>query len=84
MNQSIRAAVGAPKPYSRHPAPTISIKDRLTLRLPDAVLYSGLGRSSLYKLLSSGRLRSVKVGSRRLILRESLDALMDHLGREGL
>jgi excisionase family DNA binding protein len=76
MDQSVRAVDGAPKSYSRHPAPTISVKDRLTLRLPDAVLYSGLGRSTLYNLISSGRLQSVKIGSRRLILRESLDALM--------
>jgi excisionase family DNA binding protein len=49
----------------------------------DACLYSGLGRSSIYELISAGRLRSVKIGSRRLILREDLDALMKS-GRQGL
>jgi excisionase family DNA binding protein len=36
----------------------------------------GLSRTTLYKLMAEGRLKSVLVGRRRLILRESLDALV--------
>jgi excisionase family DNA binding protein len=37
----------------------------------------GLSRTTLYKLLAEGRLKSVLIGRRRLILRDSLDALLD-------
>jgi excisionase family DNA binding protein len=41
-----------------------------------AVQVSGLSRSTLYKLLTAGSLRAVKVGGRRLILREDLQTLL--------
>jgi hypothetical protein len=54
------------------------------LRIPAAVKYSGLSRSTLYELLSEGRLRSISVKSRkgalrgvRLIDRESIDLFME-------
>jgi excisionase family DNA binding protein len=37
---------------------------------------SGLSRSTLYKLLGENKLRAVKIGGRRLILRESLETLL--------
>lgn len=45
-------------------------------RLPDAVAYSGLGKSFLYECIRRGQLASVKVAGRRLILREDLEALI--------
>jgi excisionase family DNA binding protein len=36
----------------------------------------GLGRSSLYDLLETGRIRSVKVGSRRLVPTAALDEFL--------
>jgi hypothetical protein len=48
----------------------------LAYRLNDAAAISGLGRSSLYKLMNSGQLRSVLVAGRRLI---PADALRDLL-----
>jgi excisionase family DNA binding protein len=50
--------------------------ERLALRINDAVQVSGLSRSTLYKLLTAGSLRAVKVGGRRLILREDLQTLL--------
>ena len=38
-----------------------------------------IGRTSIYELMKSGRLRSVKVGSRRLIPRASLEAFVNEL-----
>jgi hypothetical protein len=45
-------------------------------RLPDAVAYSGLGKSFLYDCIRRGQLVSVKVAGRRLILRADLEALI--------
>ena len=45
-------------------------------RVDAAAQAYGLSRTTLYKLLSEGRLRSVLVGRRRLILRDSLDELL--------
>jgi excisionase family DNA binding protein len=50
--------------------------EKLALRINDAVAISGLSRSTLYKLHADGKLRAVKVGGRRLILRADLEALL--------
>lgn len=55
---------------------TIKPEDKLALRIKEAAAVSGLSRSTIYKLLSANKLRAVKVGGRRLILRESLLALL--------
>jgi len=36
----------------------------------------GIGRTKLYSLMKEGKLRTVKVGGRRLIPAESLEALL--------
>lgn len=56
--------------------PEISTREKITLRINEAAAVSGLSRSTLYQLLKAGKLRAVKVGGRRLILRESLEALL--------
>jgi hypothetical protein len=48
----------------------------LAYRISDATKVSGLGRSSIYKLIGEGKLRSVLVAGRRLI---PADALRDLL-----
>jgi excisionase family DNA binding protein len=50
--------------------------ERLALRINDAALMAGLGRSTIYSLINDGKLRSTKVGGRRLVLRESLQELL--------
>lgn len=50
--------------------------DKFALRINEAASLSGLSRSTLYKLLSNQKLRAVKIGGRRLILREDLQALL--------
>lgn len=37
------------------------------LRIEDACARLGIGRSKLYELLATGKIRSVKVGARRLV-----------------
>jgi excisionase family DNA binding protein len=51
-------------------------EEKFALRVNEAVAVSGLSRSTLYKLLGTEKLRAVKVGGRRLILREDLQALL--------
>jgi excisionase family DNA binding protein len=52
-------------------------EEKLAFRVNEAVAVSGLSRSTLYELLKDGKLRAVKIGGRRLILRESLQALLE-------
>jgi excisionase family DNA binding protein len=52
------------------------IENKLALRVRDASVAVGLSRSTLCKLMATGKLRSTKVGGRRLILRADLEALL--------
>jgi excisionase family DNA binding protein len=52
------------------------IENKLALRVRDASVAVGLSRSTLCKLMATGKLRSTKVGGRRLILRGDLEALL--------
>ena len=45
----------------------------------DAVAYSGFSRSRLYRLMQSEELPSLRVGGRRMIRRDALDAFFDRL-----
>lgn len=56
--------------------PNIPTQEKITLRINETVAVSGLSRSTIYELLKAGKLRAVKVGGRRLILRESLQTLL--------
>ena len=47
-----------------------------TLRVKEAVVFSGVCKTKLYELIGDGTLQTVKVGRARLILRSSLDALL--------
>jgi predicted DNA-binding transcriptional regulator AlpA len=55
----------------------ISLVDKLALRINEAVAVSGLSRSTLYKLMSGEKLRTVKVGGCRLILCQDLRTLLE-------
>jgi excisionase family DNA binding protein len=47
------------------------------LRYPEAERYSGLGRSTLIKLISSGEIKAARVGKSLRINRRSLHAYME-------
>jgi excisionase family DNA binding protein len=49
---------------------------KLAYRIDEACRASGLSRSTLYKLLQSGELTSIKVAGRRLIRAQDLTALL--------
>jgi excisionase family DNA binding protein len=48
----------------------------ITVTIPNAREISGLGNSTIWKLISEGRLDTVSVGRRRLILYDSLEKLL--------
>jgi excisionase family DNA binding protein len=43
------------------------------LKVPAAVAYSGINRTVLYELISSGKIKSHLIGASRVIDRESID-----------
>ncbi len=47
---------------------------RLLNPVPDACYQLGVGRSTLYKLISDGKIKAVKVGNRTLIPQGELNA----------
>lgn len=46
------------------------------LKIPAAVAYSGISRSTLYELMNAGQIKSHRIGAARVIDRESLDAFI--------
>ncbi|MEW2385752.1 helix-turn-helix domain-containing protein [Micromonospora sp. NPDC047707] len=52
------------------------------LRVEEAARALGIGRSLVYDLIRSGRLRSFKVGSRRLIPAAAIDETIATLTKE--
>lgn len=69
MNETALASTPAPKyaPAAAEP---------LSYSVKGAMMASGLGRSTIFSLLASGKLARVKVGKRTLIPRRSLEALL--------
>ena len=53
--------------------------DKLAYRIPEAVEATGLGRTTLYRLIKEGRLEAVKVGSSTLITRRALEDYLERL-----
>jgi excisionase family DNA binding protein len=53
--------------------------EKLLFRPKEAAQMLGIGRATLYDLMRSGRLRSVKDGSMRFITRDALNAYVRQL-----
>lgn len=51
--------------------------DTLMSSIPTAIRRTGLSRSTLYRLMDSGELPYIKVGTRRLIAEDALVGLVD-------
>lgn len=49
--------------------------DREAVSIVEATRLTGLSRSTIYELLREGRLKSIKIGRRRLITRRSCSDL---------
>jgi excisionase family DNA binding protein len=62
--------------------PEIPLAERKTFSLGEAAGLTGLCVSTLYNLMGNGRLQTIKVGGRRLVTREALDALLGVSGAD--
>jgi len=51
--------------------------EKRALRINEAVALYGISRSTIYKIMAAGKLRTVKIGGRRLIPRDVLEALLN-------
>lgn len=49
----------------------------IAMRVPEACRYLGIGRSTLYVLISQGEIEFIKLGSSTLVLTESLRGLIE-------
>ena len=63
----------------------IPFSQRLTCTIAQACEVTGLGRTKAYELIGNGQIRTTTIGRRRLVLVQSLLALMEgessHAGR---
>jgi excisionase family DNA binding protein len=50
--------------------------ERVSLGINDCAAYVGTGKSTIYNWIAAGKIKSQKIGGRRLVLRESLDDLL--------
>jgi excisionase family DNA binding protein len=53
-----------------------STRDKLTFQMKEAAVACGISKAQLYEEIRDGRLKSVKVAGRRLILRDDLEAFL--------
>jgi excisionase family DNA binding protein len=51
------------------------------LSIANAAKYAGISRATIYNLMTTGRLPSIKLGKRRLIRVADLDAMLDQAGK---
>jgi excisionase family DNA binding protein len=74
-NRGEQSQFTASLPNTEEPK-TIPFAQRLTCTISEACEVTGLGRTTLYELIGTGRLRTTTVGRRRLVVIESLLALL--------
>ncbi len=51
----------------------------ITVKIAIAVRMTGIGRSKLYELIKSGKVETVKIGSSRLVIVDSLRQFIENL-----
>lgn len=54
---------------------------RLLHPIPDAAVVLGIGRSTLYELISAGQIKTVKIGRRTLIAQDELERYVRELAQ---
>jgi excisionase family DNA binding protein len=80
FNSGLTPILGLPATFEvamgHHFYPKIRPQDKLALRVNEASVVAGISRSTIYALMAAGKLRTTKVGGRRLIPYESLQKLL--------
>lgn len=64
--------------------PTLSVKPperepALLLKVEDAARLLGVGRTTLFELIGQGRIQTVRVGRRRLVVRAGLERFVEEI-----
>jgi excisionase family DNA binding protein len=54
--------------------------DKRCLSVDETATAVGLGRTKIYELINEGKLKSVKVGRRRLVPAAAVDEFLENLG----
>ncbi|PNE11947.1 MAG: hypothetical protein CR217_06075 [Beijerinckiaceae bacterium] len=54
----------------------LPVEERAAFTVGDAVRYSSISKTTLYRLMDRGIIQFAQFGQRRLILRQSLDQLL--------
>lgn len=55
------------------------MQEKYLCSIREATSLIGMGRTSIYSLLNAGTLKSVKIGSRRLVRIDSIAAFIDEI-----
>lgn len=79
-SEGSRIETGAPRPAQVEPAPL----PKLAYRVEEAAELISLGRTKVVALVSTGELPSIKVGGRRLIPRQDLQAFINRLREDAM
>jgi excisionase family DNA binding protein len=58
-----------------------TVPEKLAYRMGEAALAVGVSTDTLYRLVKRGELTTIKVGTRTLILREVLEAMLERAGK---
>ena len=53
--------------------------EKLAYHIDEAVEVSGVGRTKMYAFIKTGKLKSRKVGKRRIVLADDLKAMLEDL-----
>lgn len=72
----IERGAGADKPMPCHRSRGLPFAERLTCTITEACEVTGLGRTKIYELIGDGRVTSTTIGRRRLVIVQSLLALV--------
>ena len=54
----------------------VQVLERRALSINEAARTCGISRATFYRLIASGKLSTLKIGSRRLVRVEAIDALL--------
>lgn len=61
----------------------VPFQQRVSCTIPEACQAIGLGRTKLYELIGGGALQTITIGRRRLVIIDSLLALVPHADTAG-
>ena len=78
LESGVQIELGAAtdRPIPSHPS-RLPFAQRLTCTIAEACEVTGLGRTKIYELIGDGRVSTTTVGRRRLVIVQSLLALVD-------